>query len=76
MDGANHWAAVTILLHAAVAGGRSPSQLGFGQMRARDTIAHNYADLPLSHPHLREYAGHRGHAHVFVIDVLHRRWPS
>lgn len=36
-------------------------------------LAHDHSDLPLDHPHLVEY-GPR-HAHAFVIDELHRRWP-
>ncbi|MBH1973800.1 MAG: MFS transporter [Rhodobacteraceae bacterium] len=36
-------------------------------------LVHDHSDLPLDHPHLAEY-GPR-HAHAFVIDELHRRWP-
>jgi predicted MFS family arabinose efflux permease len=36
-------------------------------------LAHDHADLPPDHPHLVEH-GPR-HAHAFVIDDLHRRWP-
>lgn len=36
-------------------------------------LAHDHPDLPPDHPHL---SGHRPHhAHAFVIDDLHRRWP-
>jgi MFS family permease len=38
-------------------------------------LAHSHPDLSASHPHLREY-GRRRHAHIFVIDDLHRRWPG
>jgi MFS family permease len=38
------------------------------------TLPHDHPDLPPDHPHL---AGHGPrHAHAFVIDDLHRRWPG
>lgn len=37
-------------------------------------IEHSHADLPADHPHLAEGAAQ--HAHVYVIDNLHRRWPG
>ncbi len=40
-----------------------------------DDIAHDHADLPPDHPHLRELAA-QGHRHAYLIDDLHRRWPS
>ncbi len=40
-----------------------------------DTIlTHDHPDLPPDHPHLRQHGPH--HAHAFVIDDLHRRWPK
>ena len=36
-------------------------------------LAHDHPDLPFDHPHQAEHGPH--HAHVFVIDDLHRRWP-
>ncbi len=36
-------------------------------------VAHDHPDLPPDHPHLAEHGAH--HAHAFVIDDLHRRWP-
>ncbi|MDZ4085599.1 MULTISPECIES: MFS transporter [Paracoccaceae] len=36
-------------------------------------MAHDHPDLPPDHPHLAEHGPH--HAHTFVIDDLHRRWP-
>ncbi|MAU50821.1 MAG: MFS transporter [Roseovarius sp.] len=35
---------------------------------------HDHPDLPPDHPHLRTH-GHGPHAHTYVIDDLHRRWP-
>ncbi len=36
-------------------------------------MTHDHPDLPPDHPHLAEHGPH--HAHAFVIDDLHRRWP-
>jgi MFS family permease len=43
---------------------------------AADTavLPHKHPDLPPDHPHLSEDGSH--HSHVFVIDDLHRRWPT
>ncbi len=37
-------------------------------------VAHHHPDLPPDHPHLQDHLP--GHHHPFVIDGLHRRWPS
>lgn len=40
-------------------------------------LAHDHADLPPDHPHLRQYRSAGGrHRHVFVIDDEHRVWPT
>ena len=39
-------------------------------------LLHRHDDLPKEHPHLAEYAGAAQHAHPFVIDDQHERWPS
>ena len=39
-------------------------------------LAHDHADLPPDHPHLAQHIGPAAHGHVFVIDVLHPRWPN
>ena len=36
-----------------------------------EELTHDHPDLPPGHPHL---AGHRRHAHLFVVDDLHPRW--
>ncbi|MDO8885102.1 MAG: MFS transporter [Pseudotabrizicola sp.] len=36
-------------------------------------LAHDHPDLPPDHPHLAEHGAR--HAHAYVIDDLHRRWP-
>ncbi len=38
-----------------------------------EVLPHEHADLPVNHPHLQTHRG--SHAHTFVIDDLHRRWP-
>ena len=40
-----------------------------------DALAHAHPELPERHPHFATSAGGR-HVHAFVIDDLHRRWPS
>ncbi len=38
-------------------------------------LVHRHDDLPADHPHLAG-AAQRAHAHAFVIDDIHRKWPS
>lgn len=38
-------------------------------------LVHRHDDLPADHPHLAGVA-QRAHAHAFVIDDLHRKWPE
>jgi hypothetical protein len=38
-----------------------------------DVVPHRHPDLPSDHPHV--HGEHAGHAHAFVIDDLHHRWP-
>jgi H+ antiporter protein len=38
-----------------------------------DVVPHRHPDLPSDHPHV--YGELTGHAHAFVIDDLHHRWP-
>jgi predicted MFS family arabinose efflux permease len=40
-----------------------------------DVVEHAHPDLDPSHPHLDCVGTHR-HAHAFVIDDLHHRWPA
>ncbi len=41
-----------------------------------EQLVHGHDDLPGDHPHLREHAAGSGvHAHRFIIDELHQRWP-
>lgn len=39
-----------------------------------DRLAHAHPDMPADHPHLA--AHDTDHAHVYVIDDLHHRWPK
>ncbi|MDM9653830.1 MFS transporter [Pseudomonas wenzhouensis] len=39
----------------------------------RDMVEHRHDDLPESHPHV---ASGKTHAHAFVIDDEHQRWPK
>ena len=41
-----------------------------------EVLTHDHPDLPHDHPHLQEHGPGKGHAHVFVIDSLHPRWPG
>jgi len=39
-------------------------------------IEHSHDELPADHPHVVAHHGKRTHAHAFVIDDLHARWPT
>lgn len=42
-------------------------------------LTHEHRELLSNHPHLNEHApviGSAGHAHSYVIDELHPRWPA
>jgi MFS family permease len=44
--------------------------------REPEVLLHAHPDLPADHPHLREHHPSGGvHAHRYVIDPLHQRWP-
>ena len=47
--------------------------------RDPEVLEHTHDDLPRDHPHIAgataDPAGYR-HAHAFVIDAEHRRWPA
>lgn len=40
-------------------------------------LEHRHEDLPADHPHWQEHKGdaQRRHAHPYLIDTLHSRWP-
>ncbi|OWQ91415.1 MFS transporter [Roseateles aquatilis] len=39
-------------------------------------VAHEHAELDASHAHLQTAEAGQPHSHDFVIDDLHKRWPS
>ncbi|MAB15541.1 MFS transporter [Parvibaculum sp.] len=41
-----------------------------------ERLHHTHDALPADHPHLLEYGPEGQHAHTFVIDDLHTRWPT
>lgn len=41
-----------------------------------ERIPHAHDDLQEHHPHLVEHTINGEHAHIFVIDDLHTRWPA
>ncbi|WP_088347063.1 MULTISPECIES: MFS transporter [Rhodomicrobium] len=66
---------LTLIAHAGVVLFASALALRLWPANDPDIVEHVHADLPPSHPHVREQGGPR-HAHIFVIDELHRRWPA
>jgi len=41
-----------------------------------EPLSHTHDDLPADHPHLAEHNIEGRHAHAYVIDELHARWPA
>ena len=67
-----------MLVLAAIAALGVAAALRFWPAGLPDEIAHSHDDLPPDHPHVadaRRTGGTATHAHAFVIDNLHRRWP-
>ncbi len=48
------------------------SKLIWAPRHEDEILAHHHGDLPTDHPHVREG---EHHAHPFVIDDEHRKWP-
>jgi predicted MFS family arabinose efflux permease len=67
----------TFLAMCGVAVGGLVAALVFWPADEHELVSHLHPDLPDSDPHWREAAPSRPgrHAHVFVIDELHPRWP-
>jgi H+ antiporter protein len=67
------------LLLAGLAAAGVAAALVFWPTSDPEVLSHVHNELPLGHPHLRDAKatpeGPR-HAHAFVIDEHHRRWPS
>ena len=66
---------LTLVAHAAVSLFATALSYRLWPATDPDVLEHIHADLPVSHPHLRDHGGPR-HAHNFVIDDWHRRWPA
>lgn len=64
---------VTLTSLAGVAGLGLITALGVWPVRDKGEIPHLHDDLPVDHPHIR---GKPNHAHPYIIDDLHRSWPS
>jgi len=58
---------------AAITFGGVSLAFRFWPVQDSDVIPHQHPELPSDHPHLRGKPS--GHAHVYVIDNLHHRWP-
>lgn len=74
------WAGVTIglpgtmILLGGVAVAGVAVALGLWPAEPAGALVHDHPDLAPDHPHLRGHAAR--HAHVFVIDDHHHRWPT
>jgi MFS family permease len=71
--GAGFGLSVAALMLAAVGAAGLVAVLALWPARDPGALAHAHPDLPPDHPHLREHGA--AHAHPFVIDDLHHRWP-
>ncbi len=75
------WVGLTFGLGVALAALSSLALLGmFAAIRSwpqddRSILLHDHVDLPDDHAHLSSH-GAAPHAHSFVIDTVHRRWPG
>lgn len=72
--GASAGLGVVALTLAAIGAAGLAGVLLLWPSRDPSELAHDHADLPPDHPHLREHGPI--HRHAFVIDGLHRRWPK
>lgn len=62
------------LVLAAVGAAGLLAVLRLWPARDPDVISHAHPDLPPDYPHLHDHS--LQHRHTFVIDDLHRHWPS
>ena len=63
----------TTLVLAAITFGGVLLACRFWPATDSDVVPHRHPEMPSDHPHLRGEPS--GHAHVYVIDNLHHRWP-
>lgn len=75
--GAQAGIGVTLWTMAAIAALGWIAAARFWSADDSEAPVHRHDDLPSDHPHLveGEHSDH-GHSHPFVIDEVHRRWPS
>jgi len=66
---------LTLIAHAALTVSATILALTLWPAADPDIIEHAHPELPATHPHVGQPGGLR-HAHVFLIDHLHRRWPA
>ncbi len=64
----------TLVVHAALCGFAALLALRLWPAADPEVLEHSHPDLPEAHPHVQT-SGVR-HAHAFIIDPLHRHWPS
>lgn len=50
--------------------------LAFWPASDPETVPHDHPDLPPDHPHVAGLGHGTAHLHPFIIDDLHRRWPT
>lgn len=68
----------TFFVLAALVGLAIVTALVIWPRQDSDVLEHDHSDLPDDDPHWQEghERGRRRHAHAYVIDDLHREWPS
>lgn len=66
---------VAFLMLGAMAAGSVGLSLWLWPQQTGGVLPHSHADLPAGHPHLKG-AQDGTHTHIFVIDDLHRQWPT
>jgi len=75
--GAQAGIGVTLWTMAAIAAIGWIAAARFWSADDSEVPVHRHDDLPSDHPHLSEGKhSDQGHSHPFVIDEVHRRWPS
>jgi len=63
----------TALVLAAITFGGVLLAFQFWPAKDSDVVPHQHPELPTDHPHLHGESSR--HAHAYVIDNLHHRWP-
>ncbi len=63
----------TLLALAALTFAGLALAIKFWPVEDLQILPHEHPNLPSNHPHLRGSA--EAHAHSYVIDEIHRRWP-